>query len=390
MRHPYLSKRYWIDQSTAMGQSDVMAKSFDDCINLSLGDPDLITHDIIIDNAFADAKRGHTKYTDFRGDPELREEICKFYDEEYGMKVKDEEVFVCASACLGMYLALEAILDDGDEVILQAPYFTPYPQQVELARGIPVELPTYEEEDFQINIQRLESKITERTKAIIINSPSNPTGNCLTVETMQEIAAIAEKYDLVVIADDIYTSFSYQNDFVPFASLPGMQKRTIIINSFSKNFTMTGWRVGNIIAPDFIISVIQQINENVVFTAPSISQRGAIYALRHRKEIQPPMIEEYRKRMFYAAERVNQIPKLSVISPPKGSFYLFINIKETGLTSAEAADLFLRKAHVLVLPGDAFGACGEGYVRIACTVGVDVLKTAFDRIAKLEEVNYED
>lgn len=135
MRHPYLSKRYWIDQSTAMGQSDVMAKSFDDCINLSLGDPDLITHDIIIDNAFADAKRGHTKYTDFRGDPELREEICKFYDEEYGMKVKDEEVFVCASACLGMYLALEAILDDGDEVILQAPYFTPYPQQVELARG---------------------------------------------------------------------------------------------------------------------------------------------------------------------------------------------------------------------------------------------------------------
>lgn len=383
MKHPFIAKRYWKDQSTAMGQSDVMAKSFNDVINLSLGDPDLITHELIIDKAFADAKAGHTKYTDFRGDPELRQEISNFYKEEYNMDVKDEEIFVCASACLGMYLALEAILDDGDEVILQAPYFTPYPQQVELARGIPVELPTYEEEDFQINMERLESLITERTKALVINSPSNPTGNCLTVETMEKIAAIAEKYNLIVIADDIYTSFSYQNPFVPFASLPGMKERTIILNSFSKNFTMTGWRVGNIIAPDYIIQIIQQINENVVFTAPSISQRAGIYALRHRKEIQPPMVEEYRKRMFYAAERINQIPKLSVVYPPKGSFYLFINIKETGLSSVEAADRILKEAHVLMLPGDAFGKCGEGYVRIACTVNVDTLKEAFDRIEKI-------
>lgn len=150
-----------------------------------------------------------------------------------------------------------------------------------------MELPTYEEEDFQINIERLESLITERTKALVINSPSNPTGNCLTVETMEKIAEIAERHDLIVIADDIYTAFSYQNPFVPFGSLPGMKERTIILNSFSKNFTMTGWRVGNIIAPDYIIKVIQQINENVVFTAPSISQRAAIHALRHRAEVQP-------------------------------------------------------------------------------------------------------
>ena len=383
MKHRFVAKRYWKDQSTAMGKSDEMAKSFDDCINLSLGDPDLITDRLIIDKSYEDARIGHTKYTDFRGDPELRAEICKYYKEEYDMDVADEEVFVTASACLGMYLALEAIVDDGDEVILQAPFFTPYPQQVELARGIPVELPTYEEEDFQINIERLESLITERTKALVINSPSNPTGNCLTVETMEKIAEIAVKYDLVVISDDIYTAFSYQNPFVPFATLPGMRERTIILNSFSKNFTMTGWRVGNIIAPDYIIKVIQQINENVVFTAPSVSQRAALHALRHRAEIQPPMIEEYRKRMFYAAERINQIPKLSVIYPPKSSFYLFMNIKETGLTSAEAAELILREAHVLMLPGNAFGACGEGYVRIACTVNVDTLKEAFDRIEKI-------
>lgn len=384
MKHKFIAKRYWKDQCTAMGKSDEMAKSFDDCINLSLGDPDLVTNDLIIDKSYEDAKCGHTKYTDFRGDPELRTEIRKYYKEEYHMDVKDEEVFVCASACLGMYLALEAILDDGDEVILQAPFFTPYPQQVELSRGIPIELPTYEDEDFQINVERLESLITERTKALVINSPSNPTGNCLTVDTMEKIAKIAVKHDLIVVSDDIYTAFSYQNPFVPFATLSGMKERTIILNSFSKNFTMTGWRVGNIIAPDYIIKVIQQINENVVFTAPSISQRAAIHALRHRAQIQPPMVEEYRKRMFYAAERINQIPKLSVINPPKGSFYLFINIKETGLTSVQAAEKILEEAHVLMLPGDAFGACGEGYVRIACTVCVETLKEAFDRIERIQ------
>ena len=383
MKHKFIAKRYWKDQSTAMGQSDEMAKLFNDVIDLSLGDPDLTTDFRIIDAAFADAKAGHTKYTDFRGDPELRQAVIDFYKEEYDMDIVDEEIFIAASGCLAMYLVLEAICDDGDEVILQAPFFTPYPQQVELARGIPVELPTYEEEDFQINVERLESLITERTKALVINSPSNPTGNCLTVETMEKIAEIAEKYDLIVISDDIYTAFSYQNPFVPFASLPGMKERTIIINSFSKNFTMTGWRVGNIVAPDYIIKIVQQINENVVFTAPSISQRAAIFALHHRDEVQPPMIAEYKKRMFYAAERINQIPGMSVIYPPKGSFYLFINIKGMGMSSVEAADYILQKAHVLMLPGNAFGECGEGYVRIACTVNVDTLKEAFDRVEKI-------
>ena len=382
MKHKFIAKRYWKDQSTAMGQSDVLAKSFDDVIDLSLGDPDLITDSLIIDKAFEDAKAGHTKYTDFQGDPELRQEIIKFYKEEYGMEVADEEVYNTTSACHGMYLVMEAILDDGDEVLVQAPYFTPYPQQVELARGIPVEMPTYEEEDFQINTDRLESMINERTKALLINTPSNPTGNCLTMESMKKIAEIAVKHDLIVIADDIYTAFSYQNPFVPIASLPGMKERTITLNSFSKNFTMTGWRIGNIIAPDYIIRIIQQINENVVFTAPSISQRAAIYALRYRDKVQPPMVEEYRKRMFYAADRIAKIPKISVINPPKGSFYLFINIKETGLSSTEAAEMFLMKAHVNTLPGNAFGECGEGYVRIACTVGIEELEEAFDRIEK--------
>ena len=383
MKHRFIAKRYWKDQQTPMGKVDELAKNYNDVINLSLGDPDLTTHELIISKAFEDARAGHTKYTDFRGDPELRAEISKYYKENFNMSVADKEIFVTASGCLAMYLALEAILDDGDEVILQAPFFTPYPQQVELARGIPVELATLEEEDFQLTIERLESLITERTKALVINTPSNPTGNCLTLETMEKIAEIAEKYDLIVIADDIYTSFSYQHPFIPFASLPGMQERTIIINSFSKDYTMTGWRVGNIIAPECIIRTIQQINENVVFTAPSISQRAAIHAMRNRSIVQPAMVEEYRRRVYYAAERINQIPNMHVIYPPKGTFYLFVNIRDTGLSSEEASDVILREAHVLTIPGNSFGACGEGYIRLACTVGVDVLREAFDRIGKV-------
>ena len=383
MKHKFIAKRYWKDKITAMSKSGDKTNAFDDLINLSLGDPDIVTPSLIIDKSYEDARAGHTKYTHFRGDPELREEICKFYDKEYGLKVSDEEVFVTASACLGMYLALEAVLDDGDEVIIQAPYFTPYPQQVELARGIPVELPTYEEEDFQINIERLESLITERTKVLIINSPNNPAGSCLSLETMKKIAEVAEKHDLLVIADEIYTDYSYENEFIPFISIDGMAERTITINSFSKNYVMTGWRVGNIIAPECIVNVIRLVNDNVVFTAPSISQRAAIHALRHREEVQKEFIDEFRERTRYAAERINKIPKLHTAYPPKGTFYVFVNIKETGMTSEEAADYILEEAHVLMLPGSAFGTCGEGYLRIACTVGIDKLGEAFDRIEKL-------
>ena len=383
MKHKYLAKRYWKDNGTPLGASGAMARSFDDCINLSLGDPDLTTDELIIEQAFQDARMGHTKYTDPQGDPELIQEIRKFYQEEYEMEISDKEVFVCTSACIGMFLALEAILDPQDEVIIPAPYFTFYLQQVEMAGGIPVEMPTYEEENFQIDMQRLENLINERTKAIIINTPCNPTGTCLTAETMQQLAEMAQKHDLLVIADDIYTAFSYLNPFVPIAKLVGMKERTITLNSFSKNFTMTGWRIGNIVAPDYLIGAIQNINENLVYSAPSVSQRAAIHALRNRKTIQPPMVEEYRSRVFYAAERINAITNMHVLYPPRGTFYLFVNIKDTGLTSQEVTERILQEAHVLVLPGNAFGNCGEGYLRIACTVNKDVLKEAFDRIEKI-------
>lgn len=384
MKRRFVAEKYWESRETAMGRINAMAKSRQDVISLSLGDPDMTTPAAIINKAFEDAHKGHTKYTEFRGDPELRTEICRFYKSKYSVEVADEEIFVTSSGCIAMYLALEAVVNDGEEVILIAPYFTPYYQQVELAGGIPVECPTYEEEDFQINIERLEKTITKKTKAIVINSPSNPSGSCLSYESMQSIAEIAEKYDLLVISDEIYTAYSYERPFIPFLSLPGMKERTITINSFSKNFLMTGWRLGNIIAPSYLVRVLQQINENVAFTAPSISQRGAIYALAHCDELQKPIVEEFKKRMEYAAMRINNIPWMHVITPPKGSFYLFPSIKKTGMSSEEVAEKILQEAGVLTLPGTAFGECGEGHLRICCTVSIETLKEAFDRIEKLK------
>ncbi|WP_432408354.1 pyridoxal phosphate-dependent aminotransferase [Wukongibacter sp. M2B1] len=383
MKHKYIAKRYWKDKSTPMSVVDELAKKYNDVIDLSLGDPDQTTDEGIINFAFQEALKGHTKYTDFRGDPELRNEIRKFYKEEYNANIQDEEIMISTSACLGMYLALESILDPDDEVIIHSPYFTPYSQQIELARGVPVELDTFEEDEFQININRLEEVITERTRAIIINSPNNPTGAVFSFDTLNNIAEIAIKYDLIIIADEIYGSYTFDDDFVSMILFNKIRDRLIILNSFSKDYTMTGWRIGNIIAPKEIINTCQIINENVVFTAPSISQRGAIYALQNRKRIQPPAVKLYKERVLYAAKRINQILWMSVLKP-KGTFYLYINIKNSKLTSAQASALILDKAQVLTIPGNAFGACGEGYIRIACTVDIKELERAFDRIEKIK------
>lgn len=383
MKHPYISKRYWKSPSTPMGTSMDFQKKYTDLINFSLGDPDLTTDERIIRAAFEDALHGHTHYTNPYGMPELREALCTYYKEEYAYTLASDEIMITTSGCHAMWLVLEAILDDGDEVIIPSPFFTPYPQQVKLARGIPVIMELKESDDYQYDIPALEALITERTKAIILNTPNNPTGSCLTKKTMLALGELAQKYDLVVIADDIYTKFSFAEPFIPFTSLPGMKERTITIGSFSKDYAMTGWRIGYILASSPLISIIKDINENNVFTAPSISQRAALHALALRHDIQPPMIAEYKTRVYTAYARLNALKNITVPSP-KGTFYLFANIKATGLSSQEVADRLLEEAHVLVIPGNAFGDNGEGYLRFAVTLGVDKINEAFDRMEKMD------
>ncbi|CDZ74595.1 aminotransferase [Peptoniphilus sp. ING2-D1G] len=383
MNTKHIAGRYQKPISTPMGDSAGFLRMYPDLINFSLGDPDVTTPEIIIDNAYRDALAGHTHYTDFYGDPELIREILKFYKEEYNFDIEYEQVMVTTSACHGMWLVLEAICDPEDEIIIPTPHFTPYPYQVKLCGGKPVFLETHEEDGFQIDVDNLEKAITKKTKAVIINTPNNPTGACLNREKLIEIGKLAEKYDILIIADDIYTIYSYAEPFVPIGTLESFFDRTITLRSFSKDYAMTGWRLGYVVAPKNLVKVIKEINENNVFTAPSVSQRAGIAALRNRKRVQPSLVEEFKKRTFHAYDRLKKLKNVK-ISEPKGTFYLFPNIKATGLSSDEIAEVLLKEAQVLILQGNAFGAAGEGYIRIAVTVDSDMIDTAFDRIEKLK------
>lgn len=383
MKDKHIAKKYLKDISTPMGDSGDILKKYPNLIDFSLGDPDVTTPELIIEKAFEDAKAGHTHYTNFYGDDEFIEEIVKFYQEEYQYKIETENIMVTTSACHGMWLVLEAILDEGDEVIIPDPYFTPYPNQVELCGGKPVFVPTFEEDGFQLDIEELEKKITPKTKALLINTPNNPTGACLTKERLIDIGHIAEKHDLVIIADDIYTLLSYDTPFVPINTLENFFDRTITLRSFSKDYAMTGWRLGYVIADPKLIKIIKDINENNVFTAPSISQRAGLHALRNRAIVQPPLIKEFKARTMHTYKRINRLKNMSM-EKPRGTFYLFPNIKETGLNSQEVADRLLKEAEVLVLPGSAFGEAGEGYLRFAVCMNIEQIDQAFDRIETMD------
>lgn len=387
MKNNFLASKYQQPPEAVIGMSGNNQSNFDDLINFSIGDPDLVTNEKLMRVAFEETiEKGYTKYSNPRGFEDLRQEICNWYKEEFDFSLNTNEVFVTAGGCVSMVLALEVIINEGDEVIIPAPYFLAYPDQVRLVGGVPVILDCYEEENFQINFDRLEKLVTNKTKAIIINTPTNPTGVNLSLDTLQKLADFTKKHNMIVLADDIYTAFSFKEPFIPIATLDGMKERTIIINTFSKNYLMTGFRIANIIAEDYIIDAIKSLNDYVVFSAPSVSQRVAYYALKMRHEFQPAIIEEFKKRVVYTANRINSLKNMSVLEP-EGSFYLFPCIKKTGLTSVEVCQKLLEEAHIMAMPGTIFGECGEGYIRISCTLPVEKIEEAFNRIDKMEIFN---
>ena len=382
MKHPYIAKRFWNEPPPFVTVDPKELASYSDLVNLSIGDTDFITDSRIIDAAFADAKAGHTKYTRPAGDMDYVRAIIDLYKNEFGLTIGVDEVFVTASSLLGMALALMAILDPGDEVLLIGPYFSLYKNQVELAGGVAVEVPTCEEDGFTPREDALRKALTNRTRAVIINNPCNPTGAAYDRAAYEVVANIAIERDLIVLADEIYTQYMYDTPLVPMRSLPGMQHRTITLNSMSKAYFMTGWRVGYIVADPSFTHVMEDINENIVYSAPSISQRAGIYAIAMRKEIREHFVSVYKKRVYYAADRINAIQGMSV-RRPGGTFYLFPSIKGTGLSSAAFCEKLLKEAHVLVLPGNSFGAAGEGYIRIACTIEERAFHEGFDRMEQM-------
>ncbi|MFS1003803.1 pyridoxal phosphate-dependent aminotransferase [Enterococcus casseliflavus] len=379
MNRPLIAERFLQPEENLLMEIATLAKKTPNLIDLSIGNPDLITDATIIDAAFADVKAGHTKYTASDGSADFIQTVVDFYQKQYQLTFSPSQVRGTVGALHGMYLALAAIIDPGDEVIIHEPYFSPYKQQVELVGGVPVFIPTFEKDGFQIDVEVLKAAITEKTRAIIINSPNNPTGAVFSPETFEKIAAVAIEHDLLILSDEVYEAFCFDDTFVPMAAFA--PENTITFSSFSKAFAMTGWRIGYMIAPESINLTAKLINEAIAYSAPTPSQRAGIYALNHYDTLVPQVVAVFKERLTYIEQRVAEIPFLS-LSPVKGSMYAFINIEQTGLDSVSFVEKLLKETSVLMIPGKAFGeTTGDGYVRLAATQSLDLLKEAFDRIA---------
>ncbi|MEB5919338.1 pyridoxal phosphate-dependent aminotransferase [Enterococcus innesii] len=379
MNRPLIAERFLQPEENLLMEIATLAKKTPNLIDMSIGDPDLITDATIIEAAFADVKAGHTKYTASDGSADFIQTVVDFYQKQYQLTFSPSQVRGTVGALHGMYLALAAIIDPGDEVIIHEPYFSPYKQQVELVGGVPVFIPTFEKDGFQIDVEVLKSAITEKTRAIIINSPNNPTGAVFSPETFEKIAAVAIEHDLLILSDEVYEAFCFDDTFVPMAAFA--PENTITFSSFSKAFAMTGWRIGYMIAPESINLTAKLINEAIAYSAPTPSQRAGIYALNHYDTLVPQVVAVFKERLTYIEQRVAEIPFLS-LSPVKGSMYAFINIEQTGLDSVSFVEKLLKETSVLMIPGKAFGeTTGDGYVRLAATKSLDLLKEAFDRIA---------
>ena len=357
-------------------------RRYSDVIDLSIGDTDFTTDRRVIDAAYADACAGHTHYGDPKGDPELIEAIRRAWKEDFHQEISADEVLVTTSSCMGMSQALMGILNPGDEVIVFGPYFAIYANQIAMAGGRAVEVTTCEADGYCPREEAVRNAIGAHTRAMIINTPTNPTGAAYDRATLEMLARLAQEYDLLVLADEIYTRYLFDGEFIPMRTLPGMADRTVTLNSFSKNFLMTGWRVGYIIAHPELISVFQYVNDGLTYVAPSVSQRAAIKALELRNEIADEYITQYRSRVYYAADCIEKIPYLTLFRP-RGTFYLFPGIAKTGMGDREFCAFLLEKAHLLVSPGCVFGQAGQGHFRIACTVSQEKLAEAMQRLADL-------
>ncbi|EUJ21014.1 pyridoxal phosphate-dependent aminotransferase [Listeria aquatica] len=375
-----MAKKFQETPVNILADIGTLAKKTSNILDLSIGDPDLITDEAIINAAFADVSRGATKYTESGGDIELIRAIQAFFKRTYKLEFAENQIRATVGALHGMYLALQVLLDPGDEVIIHEPYFSPYKDQVLNSGGSPVFIPTYEKDNFMINTDILEAAITDRTKALILNSPNNPTGAVFSKETLEKIAELAKKHNFYILSDEVYDGFCFYEDFIPMASLA--PEHTITFGSMSKNFAMTGWRLGYMISPSYINEAAKLLNEGITYSAPTPSQRAAIYALNHAETLIPKVANTFKERLEYVQKRVAKIPYLS-LHPVKGSIYAFLNISRTGMDSVAFSEYLLQETQVLIIPGRAFGDSGDNYVRLAATQDLNVLKEAFDRMERL-------
>ena len=380
-------QRNFISQKVNDFPSSGIRKFFDltasmkEVISLGIGEPDFVTPWHIREAATYSLEKGYTMYTSNSGLLELRQELARYLELHYGVSYNPEsEILITVGTSEGLDLTMRAILNPGEEIIIPDPHYVAYPADIILAGGVPIFVPVSEENNFAIKASDIEPRITKQTKAILIGYPANPTGAVIFKSELNNIARLAEKYDLLVISDEIYARLIYSVEHTCFSSLPGMKERTILIGGFSKSYAMTGWRIGYVAASRQFIQPMTKIHQYTMLCCPTMAQMAAIEALKRGESEVERMVQEYDRRRRVMLKRLNEIGLPCFES--KGAFYAFPSIKTTGMTSEEFAERLLKEEKVAVVPGSAFGQCGEGFVRCCYATSLANIEEALERMGR--------
>lgn len=380
MRDP-LSKTIVTIQPSGIRKFFDIVSEMKDAISLGVGEPDFDTPWHIRDEGIYSLEKGRTFYSSNAGLKELRSEISNFLDRRYGLKYDyNKEIIVTVGGSEAIDIAMRTMLDPGDEVLIPQPSYVSYLPCCVLANGVPVVIELKAENDFRLTAEQLESAITPRTKLLVLPYPNNPTGAVMETKDLERIAELVEKYDLFVLSDEIYSELTYLENHVSIASLPGMRERTIVINGFSKSHAMTGWRLGYACGPEAVIGQMLKIHQFAIMCAPTTSQYAAVEAMKNGDPDVAMMRGEYDGRRRYVLKRFREMG-LDCFEP-FGAFYAFPCIKEFGMTSDAFATELLKEEKVAVVPGTAFGECGEGFIRVSYAYSLDDLKEALGRVER--------
>lgn len=367
-----------------------LAEQYDDVVNLTVGEPNFDTPEHIKESAKRAIDEGYTHYAPNAGILELRQAIADKYNELYSAEYTYENVIITVGASEAIFLTLLTTLNYGDEVIVPEPYFSSYAGQIMICKGNIVPVPLYEENGFKLKVEDLEKAITPKTKMLILNFPSNPIGVSLAKEDIKAIGEIVSKYNLIVISDEVYDSLVYEgSEFFSIAQIETLRKQVVLINSFSKTFAMTGWRIGYLISNKEIALNIQKLQEGIVSCVPTFIQKAALTALQGPMNNVRGMLKDYYRRRDILIDGLNAVPGFKCMKSP-ATFYAFANIKAFGKTSKEFAEELLREAKVVCVPGSAFGEMGEGYLRFTFANSDENLKEAVKRISEYITKKYSD
>ena len=359
---------------------DLLA-SMEEVISLGVGEPDYATPWHISEAAVRSLEKGYTMYTSNSGMPELREETARYLEEKYDIKYEPfGEILITVGVSEAMDLAMRAVLNPGDEVIMPDPHYVAYDSCVILAGGEPVMVPTSQENNFEVDAGDIEARITDKTRAIMIGYPANPTGAVMSRDELLAVAEVAKRHNLLVISDEIYARLVYGVEHTCFAGLPGVRENTILLGGFSKAYAMTGWRIGYAVAPKEIIAAMTKIHQYTIMSAPTMAQVAAIEALKTGEPDVLEMVEDYNRRRLIIVKGFNDIGMPCF--EPRGAFYAFPLIAGTGMTSGEFSEKLLLEEKVAVVPGSAFGDCGEGYVRCCYATSLADIEEALSRMKR--------